>query len=194
MASQSEIKYNRLVEKAEMLFIQFGYKAVSVDEISEAAGISKMTIYKYFDSKETLFIEVMLLLMDRQYNLIEAKLNDISGTLEKINFMMNYSLEGAKDYSLALYKDIMNIPHITERLIAVKNEKNKVLFESMIREGMEKGEVKRGDVVFMADMIIMMIEAFGQRHFYKINNREDLEGLTKSLFDFLKYGLLGGGA
>lgn len=57
MISQSEIKYNRLMEKAEELFISLGYKGVSMDQIAKEAGISKMTIYKYFSSKEELFVK-----------------------------------------------------------------------------------------------------------------------------------------
>ena len=52
MISQSEIKYNRMMEKAKELFFEFGYRATSMDQIAEESGISKMTIYRYFSSKE----------------------------------------------------------------------------------------------------------------------------------------------
>lgn len=86
MLTQSEIKYRRLMEKAEELFVKRGYKAVTMDEIAKKAGISKMTIYGHFSSKEELFLEVVLSLMDRSYLFIENKIKEISGVLGKIHF------------------------------------------------------------------------------------------------------------
>jgi len=60
MANQSQKKLDRLMEKSEELFWKYGYNGVSVDQIAKEAGISKMTIYKHFSSKEELFIQVLM--------------------------------------------------------------------------------------------------------------------------------------
>ncbi|AKL96303.1 transcriptional regulator TetR family [Clostridium aceticum] len=192
MTTQSEIKYNRLMEKAEELFMKLGYKAVSMDEIAEAAGISKMTIYKHFSSKEALFVEVVLNMMQKGVVLIEEKIKKISGTLEKIDFLMGYNMEASKNYSLAFYKDVMSIPYVTEKLLAEKYRISRIIFERIIQEGVEKGEIREVNVSFIVDMLIMMIETFGEKYFNKINTKEEIEGITSAFYDFLKYGLLGG--
>ena len=191
MARQSEKKYNRLMEKAEELFVELGYKAVSMEEIAEAAGISKMTIYKHFPSKEELFLEIIFKQIKHHYKIIDEEIKNVSGTIEKINFLVNYSLEISKNYSFALYKDIMTLPYITEKIIAEKNRLNTVIFENILKEGVEQGEVRKGDITFMADMLIMITEAFGRKYMCKIDSREELEATTTALFDFLKYGLFG---
>ena len=192
MATQSEVKYNRLMEKAEVLFVTLGYKAVSMDQIAEAAGIGKMTIYRHFSSKEELFIEVLWRLMDRHYFLINAELKNITGTLEKINYLLNYSIEGSKAYAFAFYKDTMAIPHIAQKVLEEKCKRNKLIFQDIIKEGMEMGEIRKGNIDFMAEMLILVIESYSNKKFNKINNREELEIASIELFDFLKYGLLGG--
>ena len=40
-----------------MLFLERGFEAVSVAEIAEAAGVSKMTVFNYFPRKEDLFFD-----------------------------------------------------------------------------------------------------------------------------------------
>lgn len=192
MATQSEIKYKRLMEKAEELFIKLGYKAVSMDDIAEAAGISKMTIYKHFPSKEKLFLEVVLSLMDRVSAMLKEEMKKIPGTLEKINFMMNHNLKASKDYSFAFYKDAMEIPYVTEKLLEKKYRMGREIFEWIIREGVEKGEIRKVNVSFATDMLLMMIEGFAQKGFAEINSQEDLDAFTEDFYDFLKYGLLGG--
>lgn len=44
-----------LIERATELFLQYGYDAVSLDDIVQHAGGSKATIYKYFGNKTGLF-------------------------------------------------------------------------------------------------------------------------------------------
>src|SRR3954463_9958942 len=39
------------------LFIQRGFEEVTVAEIAEAAGVSKMTVFNYFPRKEDLFLD-----------------------------------------------------------------------------------------------------------------------------------------
>jgi AcrR family transcriptional regulator len=42
---------------ATTLFLERGFEAVSVAEIAEAAGVSKMTVFNYFPRKEDLFFD-----------------------------------------------------------------------------------------------------------------------------------------
>lgn len=191
MAKQSEIKYSRLMEKAEELFVKLGYKAVSMDEIAEAAGISKMTIYKHFPSKEELFIAVVFSIMERSSDFIEGEIEKIHGSLEKIDYLMKYNMEVSKDYSIAFYKDAMSIPYITEKLMEEKYRISRRMFEGIIRTGIEKGEIRKVDVSFVTDMLLMIVGAFGEKYIKCFNSREDLEETIGKFYDFLKYGLLG---
>ncbi|AOT69360.1 TetR/AcrR family transcriptional regulator [Geosporobacter ferrireducens] len=192
MATQSEIKYNRLMEKAEELFIKLGYKAVSMDDIAEAAGISKMTIYKHFSSKEDLFLKVTFSLMEKNSRLIDQEMKNISGVLEKIDFLMNYNMKATKDFSLAFYRDAMSIPYITEKLLEEKYKISREMFERIIREGMEKGEIRKVNVKFVTDMLIMIVGGFAECFLDKINSMEEIDQVVADFYDFLKYGLLGG--
>lgn len=43
-----------IIEKATHLFLKLGFKSVTMDDIAAQMGISKKTIYKYFENKEIL--------------------------------------------------------------------------------------------------------------------------------------------
>lgn len=49
-----------IIEAATTLFLDQGYAAATMDEIAEAAGVSKRTVYNNFPDKETLFRDVVL--------------------------------------------------------------------------------------------------------------------------------------
>lgn len=54
-----------IVEAAEHLFLERGFGAVSMDDLAEAAGVARRTLYNQFASKEEIFRE-MLLRVSRQ--------------------------------------------------------------------------------------------------------------------------------
>jgi AcrR family transcriptional regulator len=49
-----------IVEAATGLFLERGYGAVSMDELAEAAGVARRTLYNQFTSKEEIFREMLL--------------------------------------------------------------------------------------------------------------------------------------
>ncbi len=53
--SRATKKRNHILNTAIELYAQFGAKKVTLDEIADKANVSKVTIYKYFGDRETLF-------------------------------------------------------------------------------------------------------------------------------------------
>src|SRR6202043_1322707 len=49
-----------IVAAAERLFLKRGFGAVSMDELAEAAGVARRTLYNQFSSKEEIFREMLL--------------------------------------------------------------------------------------------------------------------------------------
>ena len=50
---------NRIVEKAEALYMRFGIRSVSMENMAEELGMSKKTLYQYFADKDELVEEVV---------------------------------------------------------------------------------------------------------------------------------------
>ena len=53
------IKRNDIILAAEKVFFKKGYLNATMDDVTKEAGFSKRTIYKYFNSKEQLYFEIM---------------------------------------------------------------------------------------------------------------------------------------
>ena len=49
-----------IVDAAQRLFLERGFGSVSMDELAEAAGLSRRTLYNQFASKEEIFREMLL--------------------------------------------------------------------------------------------------------------------------------------
>jgi len=70
MDEKSGVKQT-ILDKALQLFSAKGYEGVSVNEVTEAAGITKPTLYYYFGSKEGLFEAVCQSHYDKLNTLIK---------------------------------------------------------------------------------------------------------------------------
>ncbi|MBF4985337.1 helix-turn-helix transcriptional regulator, partial [Nonlabens mediterrranea] len=55
----TEIK-SEILEKSMEMFLDLGFKSVTMDDISSEMGMSKKTLYSYFKNKEELITEVTL--------------------------------------------------------------------------------------------------------------------------------------
>jgi TetR/AcrR family transcriptional regulator, mexJK operon transcriptional repressor len=59
LTSRAQAKRERIHRAAQTLFMQHGFEATSMDAIAVAAGVSKPTLYRYYQNKEALFVAVL---------------------------------------------------------------------------------------------------------------------------------------
>src|SRR5271156_1130624 len=54
-ANDGSVKRRQIVEGARQVFLSAGFDGASMNDIARVSGVSKGTLYVYFDSKERLF-------------------------------------------------------------------------------------------------------------------------------------------
>ncbi|TVR98178.1 MAG: TetR/AcrR family transcriptional regulator [Rhodospirillales bacterium] len=64
-AGRDRGKRRRIVEAATAVFLEVGFGDASMDRIAQVAGVSKVTIYNHFGSKDVLFAAIITDLCDR---------------------------------------------------------------------------------------------------------------------------------
>ncbi|MEP0793730.1 TetR/AcrR family transcriptional regulator [Trichocoleus sp. DQ-A3] len=74
----TEPKQDGLAEKAEQIltgamqeFLVHGYAATSMDRVAKTAGVSKPTVYTYFQDKEGLFTALVQRFAQRKFSIIQ---------------------------------------------------------------------------------------------------------------------------
>ncbi|HEY0526779.1 MAG TPA: TetR/AcrR family transcriptional regulator [Stellaceae bacterium] len=77
----------RILAAAAQLFAEKPFNAVQVDEVAKSAGIGKATLYRYFPSKDELYLEVLgeaLHGLERRFAEIAAAPEPPSAALERM--------------------------------------------------------------------------------------------------------------
>jgi len=99
----------RLMASAAAAFLRDGYGAANLGEIAKSAGISKKTIYKYTESKATLFSAVVEDSIRRAGSLQWLDHDDGSGSAKDalIEFMVAHARLVFSEKGIATYRLVM---------------------------------------------------------------------------------------
>ncbi len=67
-----EVRRAQILDAAAEVFIEYGYEAATLDVIGERVGLSKPSLYYYVRSKEDLLAQILLDLLDRVWERVDA--------------------------------------------------------------------------------------------------------------------------
>ena len=188
MATQREIKQRRLLEQAERLFMQKGFKAVTMDEIAAAAGISKMTIYNQYQSKENLFLEINLLLISRFNHEVKKAVWKETSTFDRLRVYFELGQQTADQISPAYFKDIYEMPYLIEKIAAYKQQTTLTILWDILKEGSRSGEVQETDHQFVVQL--MNVLTAGLMQLMPQMDEKEMLAFNRRLFEFIQRGLL----
>lgn len=72
-----------LIDAAVQVFVRYGFKKTSMDEVARAAGLSRQGLYLHFPTKEILFREGVTFLLERSLAQGRAALHEEGLSLEE---------------------------------------------------------------------------------------------------------------
>ncbi len=184
---------NRIIEVAQDIFMKYGFRKSTMDEIAAAAGKGKSTLYHYFKSKEDVFaavIEKESNTMFRELNKIITANIDCKSKLKKyITTRMSLIDELANLYS-AIKSDYLNHFNFIQKYRKKYDEYEILFIEQILQDGINKKEfnISEDDTKIYAYGIATALKGieipfFLEDRYSKINSRLD------SMLNILIYGL-----
>lgn len=129
----------KIIEKAGELFVKLGFKSVTMDDIANELGISKKTLYKYFNNKHSLVEETTSTMHNSCLSVIETITNQGFNAIEEnfeIKKMFKEMFQNAS--SSPIYQLKKYYPKIHEKTM----EKEIILFSECFKKNFEKGIIE----------------------------------------------------
>ena len=131
-----------LLRAAATLFARKGYRASTLDDLADALGVAKPTIYQYVKGKEALLLEVFETLLD----IVEARLGPIARSRqapdEKLRRMVHAYVEimaGQPDMATMWMREEASFSEKNLLHILRRNRKLERIFEAVVEEGQAAG-------------------------------------------------------
>jgi AcrR family transcriptional regulator len=136
-------KFNAIASAAKSLFWKHGIRRVSIEEICEVAGVSKMTCYKYFSNKTAIAKYLIEELFESGVKSYKEIYNRDITYEEKVKKLIDLKMSNAHEMSQELLDDIYKyqdeelsgiIEDIKERMIGI--------YLDDIREAQKEGKIR----------------------------------------------------
>lgn len=132
----------RIMEQARALFLDRGYTDVSMQQIADAAGLRKASIYHHFRDKEELFSEIVQHEMETVRHATEAYIA-LGGTfpevLERLAFAQFSQWTGNTARMAQEFRE--HVPESRHEEIHAELQRLVKLFYSVFEEAAERGEI-----------------------------------------------------
>ena len=149
----------KIFETSMKLFAEKGYDATSIEDKTATVGVATGTLYYHFSSKEEIFnflIEEVIKLLK---NSVDIKTSKHNNYIDKIKSIVLIQIK-----IVAKYENIITI--LLSQFWGTKERNKKCQdlvyqyigqIEKIVQEGIEKGEIKKGDTRAIASEIYGLI-------------------------------------
>jgi AcrR family transcriptional regulator len=149
-----------IVAAASKLFGRGSYAKVQMDDVAKAADIGKPALYRYFTSKEELFLEVS----DRALGELQKMLDSVNGmdlsSEAKLTRMVEVLVDALRQHFASLRLLSGEHPVLADRWrILFRNRRRAInaTLADVLRKGAAAGEFRAVDEAIAPGMIIGMI-------------------------------------
>lgn len=133
----------QLLQHAKQLFVTLGYQNTTTEKIARAAGVSEPVLYRHFDSKKALFLEVLQEIRDGTVTRWLAETAKLSDPLAKLHAVSDIYLGSTRAHALEWHIMHRTLVETHDEEIAAFLRQfyldSEALLAHVIREGQESG-------------------------------------------------------
>jgi AcrR family transcriptional regulator len=113
----------RIKQKANDLFMQYGLRSVSMDDIANGLGISKKTIYQYYADKDELVDAFINEKINHNQSCCELDKNESKDAVHEIFLAVDMMMDMLSSINPSLLFELQKYhPHAFEKFYKHKNE------------------------------------------------------------------------
>lgn len=145
---------DRIKAKAHALYMQYGLRSVSMDDIAKELGVSKKTIYQSYADKDALVDEVMLSVFEQDRICCERDKANAENAVHEIFLAIDFIVEMFKTMNPAVLYDLQKFhPASFERFVTHKDN----FLYNIILQNLKKGIAEE---LYRTDLKIEILARF----------------------------------
>ena len=136
----------QLVAHAKQLFVRLGYQHTTTEKIAQAAGVTEPVLYRHFESKKALFLEVLGDIRQATLHRWHEGAAKVADPLERLRVVIDLYLGSTREHALEfriMHRTLVETDdaEIAASLAAFYKESEKFLAQ-VIRDGQKSGQFR----------------------------------------------------
>jgi AcrR family transcriptional regulator len=158
MGKKGEATKAAILKAALILFVQKGFKDVTMKDICEATGLSRGGLYMHYGGTKQIFAEIINEIMSNLKNEVSTKIEKgLSATYILDELLERYQsemLDKSGSLGLAFYEYYSSIPLSDDNAMLKQYYISKEMLCSLIKYGINKGEFKHVNINAVVDLLL----------------------------------------
>lgn len=159
----------KILTKTEELFMRYGIKSITMDEVARHCNISKKTIYQYFPDKDSLVKEIMELHMREDVCMIAALTQQNCSALEEVLKISEFMKKDIAEIHPSVLFDLKK--YHSSAYEVFEKHRDSHFMETVVKNlerGLEEGVYRKDiDVRVFARLRVIEIEAMFNHDIFK---------------------------
>ncbi|HWQ29609.1 MAG TPA: TetR/AcrR family transcriptional regulator [Negativicutes bacterium] len=171
----TEEKRSRIFACATAEFAEHGFDSANINRIAQASGVSIGAMYKYFDSKEELFLSIVHIGVETTKSVLGEIISSEGTLLQRIErIIMAIQAQSRSNVHLTmLYNEMATESHseLVWKLVSEMEGATAGLYSDLIKEAQDKGDIRK-DIdprafAFFLDNLFIMLQYSYSCEYYK---------------------------
>ncbi|MBK5278306.1 MAG: TetR/AcrR family transcriptional regulator [Bacteroidia bacterium] len=181
---------DKILKGSQELFMKYGVRSISMDDIARHLSVSKKTLYQHFTDKEEIVTQVSQTHLDRITNQMDGLREEAENAIDELAKISVCIKQNMEDMNPSLLFDLQK--YHPKAWSVWMEHKNKYIYESVVRnlkQGIEDGHFRAEiKTEIIATTRLLMIEVvFDERIFPK--DKFNLMEMQSEIFDHFVYGI-----
>lgn len=129
-----------IIEIAFAQFRQYGFKNITMDDISRSAGVSKKTLYELFSDKDELVLESVKFMLNQNQCETDLAMNASKHAVEQIVHVLNLMEKMVRGLNMVCYMDLQR--HYVDAFRYLQEHKESYLYRCIadnLKRGIQEG-------------------------------------------------------
>lgn len=196
---RKEARPGEILEAALDLFAEKGFAATKLTEVAKRAGVSKGTVYLYYESKQALFQALVKEMVLPHIEQSEHTVDEYEGATVDLMFgLMQFWLDNIIHTKVCgipklVIAEARNFPEIARFYIDNVVTRGTALVERILQRGVDRGEFEVTDIFHSARAVMapMIFAAIWEQSLAPFDNRSyDVNKYLQTHLNILLHGLL----
>ena len=127
---------SKIYSKAEEMFMRYGVKSVTMDDLSRAIGISKKTLYQSVENKEDLINKVITFILMKEAEVMGVIRKKAKDAIEEVVMISRHVNKMLQAINPAAMYDLQK--YYTQQFDLMRSLNDQMVY-TIIKENMDKG-------------------------------------------------------
>lgn len=184
-------KRQEIIRKVMELYLHYGIRSVTMDDVVREAGISKKTLYQYFKDKSDLVAAVIDCDSTQNTNEFNESMAGAANAIDKMLRFYDFQMKMIREYNPSMIFDLKKYyPEIHREFVEKKRE---IIFQNVLdnlNQGKEEGLYRKDlNQEVIAILNLLRVESFMNSTIFKPEELLTREFFSE-MFTYHMYGIV----